>query len=240
MVEVILKKEVRKLGDRGQIVNVAPGYARNYLIPQGLAMRATAANKQQIAEMQAAGDREAERLTTSAKSTAESLDGVTIRIVQKAGDRGQLFGSVTNRDIADALVEAGHEVDRHQVVLGSPFKRVGDHDVRIHLYRDVNVNVRVEVRAEGREDDLFEDAPAASPMEDVLTGRADIPEDQIVEVEGQKPEGEEGEAAEGEAAEGEAAEGETAEATDAEPAAEEAADPVEAQAEAIEAEEDKK
>lgn len=236
MVEVILKKEVRKLGDRGEIVNVAPGYARNYLIPQGLAMPATSANKQQVAEMKAAGDREAARLTDTAKATAETLDGVTVRIVQKAGDRGQLFGSVTNRDIAEALVKDGYEVDRHQVVLGSPFKRVGDHDVRVHLYRDVNVTVRVEVRAEGREDDLFEDAPAASPMEDVLTGRAEIPADQVVEVAGQN-EGEEGEAveaAEGEASE--AAEGETAEAAEAT----EEVSAVEAEAEAIEAEEDKK
>lgn len=193
MVEVILKKEVRKLGDRGSVVRVAPGYARNYLIPQGLAIPATSANKQQVEEMQAAGAREADRLTAEANTTAESLDGAVIRLVRAAGERGQLFGSVTNRDIAAALVEAGHQVDRHQVVLGSPLKRVADFDVRIHLYRDVNVTIKVEVRAEGREDELFldmQDGP--SEMEKFLLAESEAP-----------AEGEE--AAEGEAAEGEAA-----------------------------------
>lgn len=156
MVELILKKEVRRLGDRGQLVTVANGYARNYLIPQGLAMRATLADKRQLEEMQAAAGKEADKLRGDAETVSTSMQDVTVRIVQKTGDRGQLFGSVTNRDIAAALAEAGHEIDRHQIVLGSPLKQVGDYDVRVHLYRDVNVEVKVEVRSEGREDDLFE------------------------------------------------------------------------------------
>ena len=153
--EVILKKDIRKLGDRGELVRVAAGYARNYLYPQRLAMPATAANKKQLDEMRAAAGREAERLLGDASGQAEKLEGLTVRAVARAGESGTLFGSITSRDIAASINEQGHEIDRHQVVLGSPLKQTGDYDVKIHLYKDVNVTVKVEVRAEGREDELF-------------------------------------------------------------------------------------
>ena len=151
--EVILRKDVRKLGDRGQIVSVAGGYARNYLFPQKLAMPANAASKKQIAEMQAAADKESDTLTGEASAIAEKMKDLTVRAVGRAGDSGVLFGSVTTRDIAALIVEKGFEVDRHQIILGSPIKEVSDSEVRIHLYKDINVVVKVEVRAEGREDE---------------------------------------------------------------------------------------
>jgi len=216
MVELILKKEVRRLGDRGQLVTVANGYARNYLIPQGLAMRATLADKRQLEEMQAAAGKEADKLRGDAETVSASMEDVTVRIVQKTGDRGQLFGSVTNRDISAALAEAGHEIDRHQIVLGSPLKQVGDYDVRVHLYRDVNVEVKVEVRSEGREDDLFEhvdqdidaEAAALALLDKQSGGSPEKAKEPIVE-EGEEASaddataeaGEEAEAADGEAAE---------------------------------------
>lgn len=153
--EVILKKDVRKLGDRGALVKVAAGYARNYLYPQRLAMPATSANKKQLDEMRAAAGRESERLLGDAAGRAEKLEGLTVRAVVRAGESGTLFGSITTRDIAAMINEQGHEIDRHQVVLGSPLKQTGDYDIKVHLYKDVNVIVKVEVRAEGREDELF-------------------------------------------------------------------------------------
>jgi large subunit ribosomal protein L9 len=158
MVEVILKKEVRKLGDRGEIVKVKPGYARNYLFPRSLAMPATAATKDQIAQMQAAAEKEVDLLRTAAGETAELMKDLTIRIVAKAGDTNQLFGSVTTRQIAAELAELGFEVDRQKIILEAPIKEVGDFEVRVHHYKEVRSSVKIEVRAEGREDEKVETA----------------------------------------------------------------------------------
>lgn len=224
MVEVILKKEVRRLGDRGQLVSVAAGYARNYLIPQGLAMRASLADKRQIAEMQAAAGKEADKLRGDAEQISSTMEGVTVRVVQKTGDRGQLFGSVTNRDIATALAEAGHEVDRHQIVLGSPLKQVGDYEVRVHLYRDVNVEVKVEVRSEGREEELFEhvdqeidaEAAALALLDKHSGGSPEKAKEPVVDESEEGPEVSAEAAAEGDAAEVDATEAETETAAEAE------------------------
>jgi large subunit ribosomal protein L9 len=172
--EVILRKDVRKLGDRGQIVSVAGGYARNFLYPQKLAMPANAASKKQIAEMQAAADKESDTLTGEASAMADKMTGLTVRAVARAGDSGVLFGSITTRDIVALLAAKGFEVDRQQVILGSPIKEVSDASVRIHLYKDISVTVKVEVRAEGREDEpLVKEKPA---KEEYLAEAATTPE----------------------------------------------------------------
>lgn len=159
--QVILRKDVRKLGGRGQIVSVTGGYARNYLYPQRLAMPATAATQKQVEEMQAAAGRESDQLTGEANTLAEKMEGLTVRAVARAGDTNILFGSITTRDIAALITEKGFEVDRHQVILGGPIKEVSDNNVRIHIYKDINVSVKVEVRAEGREDEpLVKEKPA--------------------------------------------------------------------------------
>jgi large subunit ribosomal protein L9 len=163
--EIILRKDVRKLGDRGQIVSVASGYARNYLYPQRLAMPATAASKKQVEEMQAAAGRESDHLIGAATKLSEQMEGLTVRAVARAGDSGILFGSITTRDIAELIVEKGFEIDRHQVILGNPIKTISDNDVRVHLYKDINVSVKVEVRAEGREDEPLVKEKAAAEFE---------------------------------------------------------------------------
>ena len=174
MLEVILKKEVRKLGDRGDVVRVAPGYARNFLFPQKFAMPATAANKKQLEEMQAAAAKEAETLTADATKVAETMQDLVLRFEERASETGQLFGSVTTRDIAAQLAEQGHEIDRHKIILEKPFKEPGDYDVRVHIYRDVKVVVKVEVRAEGQPD-LVEPEP-----EEEIEAAAEAPDGEAV------------------------------------------------------------
>jgi large subunit ribosomal protein L9 len=170
--EVILKQDVRSLGDRGEIVRVAAGYARNYLFPRSLAMPATAANKKQVDEMRAAAAKESARLRNDASKLAGTMTDLTLRLVAKAGDTNVLFGSIGVRDIAEALEQKGFPIDRHRILLDKPIKEVGDYPVRIHLYKDVKQTVNVEVRAEGREDEPFvkpepieEELEAAEPIE---------------------------------------------------------------------------
>jgi len=163
MMEVILKREVPRLGDRGDVVRVADGFARNYLFPQQLAIPATSASKKNIKEMKAAADREAARLKGDAEKLATLLQSLTIKIVARAGESDQLFGSVTSRDIAAELEKQGYRLDRHKIFLERPIRLVGDHDVTIHLHRDIDVNLLVKVRAEGREDEVI--VPKAAAVE---------------------------------------------------------------------------
>lgn len=153
MMEVILKQEVHKLGGKGDLVRVANGYARNFLFPKQMALPATAANKKQIEEMRAAADREAARLRGDAAKLAEQLHALTIEITARAGDSDQLFGSVTSRDIAAELETKGYTIDRHKIVLDKPIRMVGEHAVSVHLHSDVNVELTVNVLAEGREEE---------------------------------------------------------------------------------------
>ncbi|MDE0166992.1 MAG: 50S ribosomal protein L9 [Bryobacterales bacterium] len=160
MMEVILKQEIRKLGGKGDVVRVANGYARNFLFPKQMALPATAANKKQIEEMRAAADREAARLRGDAAKLAEQLQALTIEITARAGDSDQLFGSVTSRDIAAELETKGYTIDRHKIVLSNPIRMVGEHVVSVHLHRDVNVPLTVNVLAEGREEEEPQEAGA--------------------------------------------------------------------------------
>ena len=152
MLEIILKQEVRKLGDKGDLVRVANGYARNFLFPKEMAMPATAANRKQIDEMKASADREAARLQGDAQKLGELLAKLTVEITARAGESDQLFGSVTSRDIAAHLAEQGYTIDRHKIIIKTPIRMVGEHAVAIHLHRDVEIPLTVKVRAEGREE----------------------------------------------------------------------------------------
>ncbi len=153
MVETILTQEVLKLGSKGDVVKVANGYARNYLFPKSLAIPATTASKGQIGQMKAASDREAARLKGDAEKMGEILSGLTIKIVARAGDADQLFGSVTSRDIAAELGQMGYTVDRHKILVDRPIRMVGEHDVKIHLHRDIDIPLKIRVLAEGREEE---------------------------------------------------------------------------------------
>jgi large subunit ribosomal protein L9 len=152
MLEVILKKDIYKLGDRGQVVKVANGYARNFLYPQQLAIPATAGSLKQLDEMRVAADRDAIRLRGDAEKQVTALEGIVIRVVARAGQNNQLFGSVTNRHVAAGLTEQGIEIDRHRIDIKVPFRAVGDYEVTVQIYKDVSTTIKVEVRAEGRED----------------------------------------------------------------------------------------
>lgn len=161
--EVILKREVPRLGDRGDVVRVADGFARNYLFPQQLAIPSTVSSKKNIKEMKAAAEREAARLKGDAEKLASMLQSLTIKIVARAGESNQLFGSVTSRDIAAELEKQRFPLDRHKIFLDRPIRLVGDHEVTIHLHRDIDVKLLVKVRAEGRENE--EMVAKAAPVE---------------------------------------------------------------------------
>ena len=148
MIEVILREDVKTLGKAGEMVRVKPGYARNYLLPHGLAFEATEGNKKRIAaETRARGVRDAAE-KTEAEAAAAKLSAVTLTIGGKAGEEGKLFGSVTAQDVADALGHAGHAIDRRRIELDHPIKSLGDHVVRVRLHSEVHAEVRVSVVAE--------------------------------------------------------------------------------------------
>jgi len=148
MIEVILREDVKTLGRTGEMVRVKPGYARNYLLPQGLAYEATEGNKKRIAgETKARASRDqAEKV--EAQQAANRLSAVTLSLSGKAGEEGKLFGSITSQDVADALARAGHTVDRRRIELEHPIKTVGEHAVTIRLHPEVHAELRVSVVAE--------------------------------------------------------------------------------------------
>lgn len=145
MIEVILREDVKSLGRAGELVRVRPGYARNFLLPKGLAYEATEGNKKRIAAESKARATRVESERAEAESFAGRLGSVTISIVGKAGEEGKLFGSVTAADIVDALAKQGLEVDRRRVELGHPIKALGFHTVTVRLHPDVHAEVRVQV-----------------------------------------------------------------------------------------------
>ena len=163
MVEVILTREIPRLGDRGDVVRVANGYARNHLFPKQLAIPATAASRKQVTQMKAAADRESARLKGDAEKILHLIDGLTINIVARAGEADQLFGSVTSRDIAAELEKLGYTVDRHKILIDKPIRMVGEHEVAVHLHRDVDAKLTVQVLAEGREHEPVAAPPDAEP-----------------------------------------------------------------------------
>lgn len=143
--EVILREDVEKLGSRGQLVKVAPGYARNFLLPKRLAVAATDANKKIVEqERQAALRREAKE-AGEAQELAKLLAPVVVTIAQKAGENDQLFGSVTSADIAAKLEEQKFHIERKKIVLHDPIKQLGEYTVTLKLHREVSVDIKVNV-----------------------------------------------------------------------------------------------
>ncbi len=147
--EVILKEDVVNLGLRGEVVKVADGYARNYLLPRKLAMQATANNKAVIEQMKASAARRSAAEKATAEEQVAKIEAVQLSFTRKAGEEGHLFGSVTSADIATELGVKGFEVDRRKIQLGEPLKTVGEFTVPIRLHREVTARVRVKVLAEG-------------------------------------------------------------------------------------------
>ena len=147
--EIILMDKVTNLGNLGDVVNVKAGYARNYLIPQGMAKRANKANIAAFAERKAELERLAGEKLAAAQARAEKMGGITITIAQKAGVDGRLFGSITNADIAEAIIASGVQVQKSDVRLpNGPFKAIGEYNVEVALHHDVVVEIQLVVNAE--------------------------------------------------------------------------------------------
>ena len=146
--EVILKEDVPKLGHRGDLVKVAEGYGRNFLLPKKLAIEANEGNKKVIEQMKAASVRKAQKDKTDAEALAAQLNAVSITLVRRSGEHDQLFGSVTSSDIAAELEKKGFTIDRRKIELDQPIKTTGEFTAPIRLFRDVTANVKVEVKKE--------------------------------------------------------------------------------------------
>ena len=143
--QIILLERIEKLGQMGDLVKVKPGYARNYLLPQGKALRANNANMERFESERA--QREADNLTkrSEAEAEAKKMDGLTVNLVRAASEMGQLFGSVTSRDIAEAVTEAGFTVNRNQVVMDRAIKTLGLTDIKIRMHPEVSVSITVNI-----------------------------------------------------------------------------------------------
>jgi large subunit ribosomal protein L9 len=144
--KIILTDEVQGLGHRGDLLVVKNGYARNFLLPQGLAFLATEANKRRLEEEKKSYDVKLLREKAVAEEVARKMEGLRLTLVKKAGEGDILYGSVTTADIADALSEKGIQVDRRRVELEEPIKRLGEHQVHVKLHRDVTVPITIEVQ----------------------------------------------------------------------------------------------
>jgi large subunit ribosomal protein L9 len=148
MMEVILREDIKTLGRAGELVRVKPGYARNYLLPQGLAYEATEGNKKRIAAESKARAARGQAEKAEAERIAAALSAVSLTLSGKAGEEGKLFGSITAQDIADALAREGHTVDRRRIELEHPIKTLGSHAVVVRVHPEVHAEVRVSVVAE--------------------------------------------------------------------------------------------
>jgi large subunit ribosomal protein L9 len=143
--DVILREDIENLGSRGEVVHVAAGYARNFLLPKRMAVAATESNKKIVEQERQAHLRKEAKQKTEAEDLGKMLSGVSVTIAQKAGENDQLFGSVTSKDVADALEKQHYTIDRRKVQLDEPIKQLGEHKVSVRLHRDVTAEVTVNV-----------------------------------------------------------------------------------------------
>ena len=146
--EVILKEDVNNLGHRGDVVKVADGYGRNFLLPKKLAMEATAANKAVIEQMKASAIRKSAKEKTEAEALVGQLNNVSLVFERKVGEHDQLFGSVTSADVAHALEAKGFNIDRRKVHLEEPLKQLGEFHIPVKLHREVTAHVAVTVKGD--------------------------------------------------------------------------------------------
>jgi large subunit ribosomal protein L9 len=149
--EVILKEDVAKLGSRGDVVKVAEGFGRNYLLPKKLAIKATAGNKAVIEQMKAAAVRRSAKEKASAEALAKQFDGLSVAFQRRSGEQDQLFGSVTAGDISEALAKKGFDLDRRKIQIHDPLKSLGEFTVPIKLHKDVTAHLKVVIEKEAVE-----------------------------------------------------------------------------------------
>jgi large subunit ribosomal protein L9 len=146
--EVILKEDVPKLGNRGEVVKVAEGYGRNFLLPKKLAIEANAANKAVIDQMKAAAVRRSAKEKSEAEELAKQVDGLEVKFQRKSGENDQLFGSVTSGDIAEALEKKSFHIDRRKIQVHDPLKTIGEFTIPVRLHKDVTTHLKVVVEKE--------------------------------------------------------------------------------------------
>jgi large subunit ribosomal protein L9 len=146
--EVILKEDVAKLGARGDVVKVAEGYGRNYLLPRKLAIVADEGNKAVVVQMKAASVRRSAKEKAQSEELAKQLDGVSLSFQRRAGEGDQLFGSVTSSDLGDALTKKGFNIDRRKIQLHEPLKTLGEFTVPVKLHKDVTAHLKVVIEKE--------------------------------------------------------------------------------------------
>jgi large subunit ribosomal protein L9 len=156
--EVILKEDVLKLGHRGDVIKVADGYGRNYLLPGKLAIEATPANKAVIDQMKASAVRKSAKEKVQSEDLAKKMNEVELTFERKVGEHEHLFGSVTSGDIAHALEGLGYTIDRRKIALEEPLKQLGEFHVPIKLHREVTAHVKVTIKS-----DAPEEAPTETP-----------------------------------------------------------------------------
>ena len=149
--EVILKEDVAKLGSRGDVVKVAEGYGRNFLLPRKLAIEANKGNKMVIEQMKAASVRRSAKEKVQAEELAKQFEGLSVSFTRKSGEQDHLFGSVTSGDIADALEKKGFNLDRRKVQLHEPLKALGEFAVPVKLHKDVTAHLKVVIEKEAGE-----------------------------------------------------------------------------------------
>jgi large subunit ribosomal protein L9 len=146
--EIILQEDIDKLGHRGDIVTVKPGYARNFLLPRKLAIEATTGNMKAVERIRASLAKKTATEMDAAQKQAALLNGVTVRFTRKTGENDQLFGSVTTGDIAESLAAQGFKIDKRQVQLKEPIRALGEYPITIKVFRDVTTEVKAQVEKE--------------------------------------------------------------------------------------------
>ncbi len=149
--EVILKEDVPKLGSRGDVVKVAEGYGRNFLLPRKLAIEANTANKAVIEQMKAAAVRRSVKEKSEAEALAKQFEGLSVSFRRRSGESDQLFGSVTSSDIAEALEKKSFHIDRRKIQLHEPLKSLGEFEVPVKLHKDVTAHLKVVIEKEATE-----------------------------------------------------------------------------------------
>ena len=169
--EVILLERIGKLGQMGDVVRVKDGYARNYLLPQGKALRATGDNKSKFEGMKAELEAKSAAAKGDAGKVAGKLDGKSFKVLRQASEVGQLYGSVSPRDIAGLLSDGGYEVDRNLIALNVPIKTIGSHKVPVHLHPEVEVTITLHVARSADE------AERLARGEDIMVQRTDAEEE---------------------------------------------------------------
>ena len=161
--EVILLENIEKLGARGQVLKVADGYGRNYLLPKKLAVAATPQNRKWVAQQRVRFLKLEAKEKAEAEDLAKLMEGAAIVVTRRSGEKGQLFGSVTAIDIEEGLAAQGYKIDRRKIQLGNPLKSLGEFDVPIKLHREVIVNVKVKVEGEAEPGQAVPETKNAAP-----------------------------------------------------------------------------